>query len=618
MSTTAINKQDLDKIKEWLDDPNNQIPSGIYDILKRIVSVYLSLNLGFLRAKQTLTELRRAMGIIPKSERGAQINLFSELNELERQVDPEKVAEIKEQRAEVIAQKNRFDAALKKLIKPIGNPLQLEFDLEQANEMMFSYPISGRAGEEEKLRVNRMGEFERETGLIVNFDYPKRVDLKVTVTEIEYTVETVTDPLTGKTIRASTGQEGPENFQITWGAISNLIKMHVGFAIPINRIALMIGQPEFSSSKICRIFNHMANMVLPIYLILAENLSDCGNLSGDDTVTKVLELETEEDDRISARINEHLDWTYPKANGTGDKKALNVSLLVGKTEKDPRSTIRFFRTHRGSVGNLLTKLLEWRNPKSGDLTFQGDMSTTNLPRQDLQKKFNLTIAGCGAHARRPFWKHKDQDGAFCYYILRGFVLLSRIEKIIDAHGRTRKNVLKYRQRYARLIWLAIKNRCIASVTGISPSTGTLSQGVTPNQWPPNTDLYKAANYVINNFKELTLYLDRPEIEYTNNGRERALRIEKCMLNGSKFRKTKGGRAVLDILRTINATCTAAKLDLNLYFAYIASHKNLLKDNPELLTPYAVALALEKSAASKNNDLSQENSLTKMENLHHQV
>lgn len=103
MSTTAINKQDLDKIKEWLDDPNNQIPSGISDILKRIVAVYLSLNLGFLRAKQTLTELRRAMGIIPKSERGAQLNLFSELNELERQVDPEKVAEIKEQRAEVMA-----------------------------------------------------------------------------------------------------------------------------------------------------------------------------------------------------------------------------------------------------------------------------------------------------------------------------------------------------------------------------------------------------------------------------------------------------------------------------------------------------------------------------------
>ena len=39
MSTTAINKQDLDKIKEWLDDPNNQIPSGISDILKRFTCV---------------------------------------------------------------------------------------------------------------------------------------------------------------------------------------------------------------------------------------------------------------------------------------------------------------------------------------------------------------------------------------------------------------------------------------------------------------------------------------------------------------------------------------------------------------------------------------------------
>ena len=618
MGMTAINKQDLDKVKDWLADTNNQVPSGISDILKRIVAGYLNLNFGILRAKQTLVELRRAMGLIPKSERGSQLDLFSEASDVERQVDPEKVTELKAQRAEVMAQKIEYDAALKKLVKPVKNPQQLEFDLEQANEMMFSDPISDRAGEKEKLRVNRMGEFGKVTGLIVNFDTPKRVDLKVTVTEIEYTVETVTDPATGKTVRASTAQEGPENFQITWGAISNLIKMHVGFAIPINRMALMIGQPEFSSSKICRIFNHMANMVLPIYLALAESLSDCGILSGDDTTTKVLELETEEDDKISAKINEHLDWTYPKANGSGDKKALNVSLLVGKTEKDPRSTIRFFRTHRGSVGNLLTKLLEWRDPRSGDLTFQGDMSTTNLPRQELQEKFNLVIAGCGAHARRPFWKHKDQDGAFCYYLLRGFLLLSRIEKIIDAHGRTRENVLKYRQRYARLLWLAIKNRCVAAVTGKSPSAGTLPQGVPPLQWPPNTDLYKAANYVINNFKELTVYLDRPELEYTNNGRERALRIEKCMLNGSKFRKTKGGRAVLDILRTMNATCTAAKLDLTVYFAYIACHKNLLKDNPELLTPYAVALALEKSADAKRDNLRQENIRTKKGNLHHQV
>ncbi len=64
----------------------------------------------------------------------------------------------------------------------------------------------------------------------------------------------------------------------------------------------------------------------------------------------------------------------------------------------------------------------------------------------------------------------------------------------------------------------------------------------------------------------------PELENTNDGRERALRIEKCILNGFKFRKTKRGRAVLEILRTISAICTSAKLDLTVYLSGLPATK----------------------------------------------
>jgi hypothetical protein len=55
-----------------------------------------------------------------------------------------------------------------------------------------------------------------------------------------------------------------------------------------------------------------------------------------------------------------------------------TSLLVGKSDKDPHSTIRFFRTHVGSVGNPLAKTLESRHPQSGAAIFQGDLSSTFL------------------------------------------------------------------------------------------------------------------------------------------------------------------------------------------------------------------------------------------------
>lgn len=594
MKTTAISKQEFDELTKWLKESNADLPLEIANNLQKLFAVYINLNLGATRSKQTLAELRRAMGILPKSEKGSQLNLSQEdLIHSSEEENATAIADLKAKRNHAWSQKLIYDKELKKLRAPIKNINQLEFTLERADEMMFSYPISNRKTEQNGLKVDRMSEFNKTTGLNVNFDYPKRVNLQVTVTEITYKVETVSDPQTGKTVRASTATEGPENCQITWETVSNLIKMHVGFAIPINRIALMIGQPEFSSSKICRVLKNAATDLLPVYLQLAEGLCDVKIISGDDTVTKILELENQSESALSLEVNKSFNWASPKANGTGDKKSLNVSLLVGQTELDIRSTIRFFRTHLGSVGNVLEKLLEWRNPKSGNLIFQGDLSSTNLPSIELQELFNMVIAGCGAHARRPFWKLKEQDEDFCYYMLRGFLMLSRIEKYIDAHGRTRENILYFRQRYASKIWIALKNRSTVAVTGKSPSIATLTKNPNPIQWPPSTDLYRAANYVINNFKELTVYLDIPELEFTNNGQERGLRIEKCMLNGSKFSKTKGGRVVLDVLRTINATCTAAQLDFTDYLRFVSAHKHLLLEDPKQLTPFAVSLVLKK-------------------------
>lgn len=97
---------------------------------------------------------------------------------------------------------------------------------------------------------------------------------------------------------------------------------------------------------------------------------------------------------------------------------------------------------------------------------------------------------------------------------------------------------------------------------------------------------------VNHFDALTLYLKYPELEYTNNGRERALRIEKCMLSSSKFRKTKRGRVTLDILRTINATCTAAGVDLVDYLRFVFIYSTELTDHPENFTPHAFARSLD--------------------------
>ena len=591
--------QELNDVKAYLEGNRANLPVPVVDVLLRVLGVYGGFLLSTSRAKNTLSRLREAMGLSPKSERGGQ-KTDSDVNLVQPTFAPENlspgqqqvIAALEAKRAQAHKEKLDYDKQIRAL-KPRPNiPRQLEFTL--SSEMIFSEPASLREDEIRKDKVSRMEEFGHEEGLHSSYDYTKRVDLKIVVTETNHQVETVTDPKTGKAVRASMADVGPEGFQLTWRAIANLVKLHVGFAIPINRLAMLIGQSEFSSGKICRILHYVAINLLPVYVCLIESLSDSDLISGDDTKTKVVVLDSPEEDSLAQKIDEMLGFAQPKKNGTGDKKGLNVSLLVGRTEKDdPRSTIRFFRTHLGSVGDLLNQALELRNPKSGSLIFQGDLSTTNLPTLELMKKFEMIIAGCGAHARRPFWRYKKDDGALCYFMLRGFCMLSQIESRIDTRGRTKTTVLQLRGRYARWVWQALKNRCIAATTGDILGRATYRKNCAPQIWPPTTELHTACRYLIKHFDELTLYLGNPYLQYTNNGIERALRIEKCMLSGSKFRKTRNGRAVLDVLRSINATCTAAKIDLTDYLCYVFKHLPDLQENPKQYTPYAVALKLER-------------------------
>lgn len=615
MSTTqtlsAVSKLEFNNLVLWLDADPLKVPSARDTFsLKRIIATYGALIESERRAKSTLFTLRQAMGIIQKSERGSTQNDAAALAAMtqELRMSDDQRAELGElnkkrsQALENVKDYNRKIKSAKSKFKAQGE--QFELDFARPCEALFSYPVVIRDEEQKNCKVNRMTEFNKERGFHSTKDKPKRINLRFVAEEITYDVETLTDLETGKTVRASTKQEGPDGSQMTWGSIANLLKLHVGFAIPINRLSLMIGQPEFSSGKICTLLSDQAFALVGIYLQLADELSDAHVLSGDDTKTKVLAPYASKPDAICDPIDTQLGWIQPRADGSGPKKALNVSLLVGRTQPDPRSTIRFFRTHIGSVGNLLTKMLESRSTKARDLIFQGDLSTSNLPEEQTRQNTNLRIAGCGAHARRPFWKHKDQDMSLCYFMLKCFLALSEIETKINATGRTRHNILRLRSRYGRWIWVAMKNRCIAAVTGKIPGIATFPKDIKPDFWPPNTDLNEACNYVINHFDALTLYLTHPELEYTNNAQERALRIEKLMLSGSKFRKTKRGRVTLDILRTINSSATAAQVDLTHYLCWFYMNTADAAVHPERYTPFAFAQHLdckkkETSAPSAN-------------------
>lgn len=604
-------ESDLQEAVVWVNAHKTNIPLSVYNSVVLLVTLRSELERTKARASNLLALFRRELGITPKSERGT-TPANTENNFKPPLTDEQRLAALKLRRAKLLAEIRRYEDRLGKRRKkrqktPVGvvtelseapqAPEQVEPTFQRSGETVFTGNLAQAIDESRRLSVGRMENFENPRGLHGARDDRTRYEYGVTTKTIHLSVETVTDPRTGKSVTASTDEIGPPNSQATWAAIANTIIAVIGYAIPINRLALMLEKscPYFTSTRICFYLKMSAELFLPIYTHLGEEeLPQADVLQGDDTKTRVIEiqkalkdggeLEDPPEGSLIAKVADVFGRVFDKKRGTGKKRSLNVSVVIGKSRADdPRSYIFFFRTHLGTFGDLLTKMLESRSPKKKDIAILSDLATTNLVSPALYKKFNITHAGCGPHARRPFWRHKKKDERLCYWMLSAFLVLEEIEDRIDELGRTRARIIRYRQRYATKVWAAMRKRCEAVLRG---------EKTYGHYWPKTSELYIACQYIVKHYDELTRYLEDPRLPSNNNLSERVLRWDKIMQDSSKFRMTEAGRLHVDILRTVVHTCSAAGVELKDYLLFVFKHRKAVAENPGQYTPYAYALALD--------------------------
>jgi len=451
--------------------------------------------------------------------------------------------------------------------------------------------------------IDRSKSFNNQRGLHVVIDKRKRYEFGVITKTINLQVETVTDPRTGESVTASTDEIGPPNTQVTWAAIAHTIIAVIGYAIPANRLASMLKRscPYFTTSRLLSHLKLAAELFLPIYTHLGEALADADVLQGDDTKARVIEinkalkengkLKEVSEDSLIGKVASIFGRVFDKKRGKGKKKSLNVSVVIGKTEAgDPKSYVFFFRTHLGTFGDLASKILESRSPKKKKLTIISDLAPTNLVSKPFYKTFDITHAGCSAHARRPFWRHKNKDHRLCYWMLSAFLILEQIEDRIDELGRTWPRVECYRQRYSKKIWEAVLRRAESVLRG---------ERQYGDFWPKTSDLYQACDYIVKHYKKLTAYIDDARLPLNNNLSERVLRWDKIMQDSSKFRLTEQGRLQVDILRTIVHTCSSAKVELKDYLLFVFKNRQEIELDPAKFTPYAFAKDLARQSSKKS-------------------
>ena len=601
---------DLHEAEIWVAANKAAIPLCVYSAVMLLSSLRVELTDVRRRAANLLALFRRELGITPKSERGSLPDKPETWSKL-KPTDEERLAALKLRRTKLLKDIRRYEDRLgkgrKKRQKDPTEPPPAEAETVEpvfvpSEEALFTGNVADRVKEDKPIKAHRLDKFENSRGLHSVSDDRVRHEFCLTTKTIHLSVETVTDLRTGESVTGSTEEIGPPNSQSTWSGIANTIIFIIGYAIPINRLATMLkaSNPYFTSSRLCSYLKLAAELFAPIYSCLGEQVADSEIILGDDGKVRVNEIKRALKNggellkppkgSLIETISETFGRIFKKKKGKGTKKSLNISVVIGKTVAiEPRSYIFFFRSHLGSLGDLLTKMLETRSPKKKLLTLVTDLATTNLVSAKLYKTFEIIHAGCLSHARRPFWRHKDKDQRLCYWMLSAFLILEQIEDRIDELGRTKARIGRYRNRYSRKIWAAILKRCKSVIAG---------ETIYGHFWPKTSELYIACNYIIEHEKNLTAYLEDPRLPSNNNLSERVLRWEKIMEDASKFRMTEAGRLHVDILRTIVHTCSAAKVELKDYLFFIFKNRNSIAEDPTLYTPFAFALQLD--AAKKKS------------------
>jgi len=487
---------------------------------------------------------------------------------MERKLSPEKLAAIEAQAAALVADAN------------LGNGP--DPSLAASDETLMNADVVC-IDEDDVLVQSELPEGVTEENVVKTLIEPRvRYDFAVTVTELRLDVEkkiVVGKDGVRRVISGDVSEYGPKGFAVTWQALATLAVMVGQFAMPLNRLGTMLSTAtkKFTSTSLGRMAHYVAERLLPIYLVLLEQLSDSDILAGDDTSCRVLEVSSyyagvreqpqeveeppwraygttaeanatyqeymrrkstllalrAEGDREAKKtpveepplkvcIGRELGFESPKKSGDGPKQSLNTTVVTGRTDADdPSSMVVLYRSHLGSLGNLLEMLLSRRKPHKRKVIIQADLSTTNLVTDPtLTSRFDIELVGCGAHARRPFAQHEDHDPKSVGLVLALFGMLAIHEDALDRHGRNRENTLKVRATHSRPIWERLKAAC----------------AMLAERWTKATPLGAAARYILKHYERLTAYLSDPRLEATNNLRERLLRTEKLIEKSSMFRK----------------------------------------------------------------------------------
>lgn len=117
------------------------------------------------------------------------------------------------------------------------------------------------------------------------------------------------------------------------------------------------------------------------------------------------------------------------------------------------------------------------------------------------------VCRCSAHARREFERAKTENVLLSNFGLASFQIIYGVEDQIKELCLSGADKIAYRKSNAEIAWQSLLAWCVFTV----------------NDVPLNSQMYKACNYIIRHYDELTAYMDYDMFPLDNNATESAIR-----------------------------------------------------------------------------------------------
>ena len=344
--------------------------------------------------------------------------------------------------------------------------------------------------------------------------------LQVTV----YEQEKLRCNICGKVFTADLPVEaGSQKYDETASAMLALLRY--GSGLPLNRISKLqagMGIPLAASTQ-WDVIEKIADRIHPAYSELVRQAAQGDVIHNDDTTMKIQELMAENQEN-------------------NQKPARTGIFTTGILSINNDRRIALFFTGRKHAGENMAQLLEHRKN-----CLDPPVQMCDALSRNSSEEFQTLLAHCLTHGRRNF---VDVAGDFpneCLYVLKTLGEVYHNDAITSEQGMTPEQRLHFHQ--AKSGPLMEKLHC------------RLGNHFDDKKVEPNSSLGKAINYMLNHWKELTLFLRVAKAPLDNNVCERALKMAILHRKNSLFYKTEHGAVIIGIktsqnhrFKTIHLSC----------------------------------------------------------------